>query len=59
LLIIFIMAITINIIRGIDFNCGCFSISSSKHNSNGFLLIARDLLILIPGIIIVLFHKEK
>ena len=59
LLIIFITVITINIIRGIDFNCGCFLISSNEHTSNGFLLIVRDLLILIPGIIIILFHKEK
>jgi hypothetical protein len=41
LLIIFIMAITINIIRGIDFNCECFLISSAESSSNKFLVINK------------------
>ncbi len=52
LLIIFIIAISINIIRGLDFDCGCFS--SSGKGSNPYSLLFRDILLLLPGIIIFL-----
>ncbi|MEW6457032.1 MAG: MauE/DoxX family redox-associated membrane protein [Acidobacteriota bacterium] len=59
LLIIFIIAILINTIRGIDINCGCFSVNPYESKISGFLLITRDLLILIPGIIIVFLNKSS
>ncbi len=57
LLIVFISAITINLIRGINFDCGCFS-TSQGTGSNVYFLLIRDLLLLIPGYII-LFHYNS
>ena len=51
LLIIFIHAIAFNLLRGISFDCGCFSLSAGT-GSNAYLLLLRDLLLLIPGILI-------
>ncbi|MCK4766591.1 MAG: DoxX family membrane protein [Candidatus Aminicenantes bacterium] len=58
LLVVFIIAISINLIRGVDFNCGCFvTVSGEKSDPVGLLI--RDFLILIPGLIVLLFHKSK
>ncbi len=58
LLSIFIIAILINIIRGVSFDCGCFSTSSSGGGNDPFLLLARDILLLIPGLNIFLNFKK-
>jgi uncharacterized membrane protein YphA (DoxX/SURF4 family) len=57
MLVVFIVALTINALRGLDFNCGCFS-PGSEGSSDPFALIVRDLLMLIPGFIIIFFVKE-
>lgn len=57
LLLVFILAITINIIRGISFDCGCFSTIPGESGSTYFLLL-RDLLLLIPGALIYLNYKK-
>jgi uncharacterized membrane protein YphA (DoxX/SURF4 family) len=57
LLLIFIMAITINLIRGINFDCGCFSTIPGENGSTYFLLI-RDMILLIPGAMIYLYYKK-
>ncbi|MEN8222682.1 MAG: MauE/DoxX family redox-associated membrane protein [Acidobacteriota bacterium] len=54
LLVVFITAITINIARGLSFDCGCFS-TLTGTGSNVYLLLFRDILLLIPGSII-FFH---
>jgi uncharacterized membrane protein YphA (DoxX/SURF4 family) len=46
MLLMFSVAITINLVRGITFDCGCG-------------LLVRDILLLIPGLIIILFYKDK
>lgn len=51
LLLIFILAITINLLRGINFDCGCFS-TLPGTDSNVYFLLVRDLLLLIPGFLI-------
>ncbi len=60
LLVIFMAAYTINLARGLDINCGCFSqiINPSSYIS-GELVIIRDIVMLIPGIIIILYGKRK
>jgi hypothetical protein len=48
----------INMLRGINFDCGCFSLNSSETEPNGYVMIIRDLLILSPGLFLV-FHNNK
>jgi len=56
LLLAFILALGFNALRGIDLNCGCFSTSASD-TENAYVLIFRDLLILIPGLLIIFFNR--
>lgn len=58
LLLAFILALGVNAVRGIDVSCGCFSTSASD-TENAWVLIFRDLLILLPGLVIVFFGREN
>jgi uncharacterized membrane protein YphA (DoxX/SURF4 family) len=58
LLFLFIIALGVNAFRGIDVSCGCFSTSASD-TENPLLLILRDLLILLPGLVIIFFSREN
>jgi putative oxidoreductase len=57
LLLIFSIAITINLIRGLNFDCGCFSTVVTESGSDTVGLLIRDVLMLIPGFLIILFHQ--
>jgi len=59
LLVVFLIALSINAIRGLDINCGCFSISTDYSNSSLISFIIRDFLFLIPGFIIIAFNKTE
>jgi uncharacterized membrane protein YphA (DoxX/SURF4 family) len=58
LLLVFIVALGYNALRGVDLSCGCFSTSASDTES-ATILIFRDLLILIPGLLIVFFNRAE
>jgi putative oxidoreductase len=58
LLLIFIMALGINAFRGMNLSCGCFSTSASD-TEKPLVLIFRDLLILLPGLVIIFFNREN
>jgi uncharacterized membrane protein YphA (DoxX/SURF4 family) len=58
LLLVFAVAITINLARGISFDCGCFSTVTTASGSDPVGLLIRDLLLLIPGLVI-FFHRKK
>ncbi len=45
LLLMFFFAISINVVRGLAFSCGCFSVSGGAENP--WLLLGRDLLFLL------------
>ncbi len=49
LLIVFMIAIGINLIRGVDLECGCFTVSS-KAKSNALELLLRDIGLLAIGL---------
>lgn len=59
LLLIFIIILSINMLRGINFDCGCFSLGNGETNQNGFVMIIRDLLILSPGLILIFNNSKK
>lgn len=44
-LVVFICAIGFNLARGHEFDCGCFSLASSKHGA-AFDLLLRDIVLL-------------
>jgi len=55
LLIIFIVAIAFNLYRGVTFDCGCFS-TVQGNGGNVYSLLARDLLLLIPGVLVFYYY---
>jgi len=57
LLLFFILALGFNALRGISMSCGCFS-TSAGDTENALVLIFRDLLFLIPGLLIIFFNRE-
>jgi uncharacterized membrane protein YphA (DoxX/SURF4 family) len=59
LLFFFILSLGVNAFRGITrISCGCFS-NNVGDSENIYVLIARDLLILLPGMVIIFFNREK
>jgi uncharacterized membrane protein YphA (DoxX/SURF4 family) len=57
LLLVFAAAISVNLIRGINFDCGCFSTVTTETGSDPVGLLIRDMLILIPGVIVIFFSR--
>jgi len=57
LLVVFIVAISINLFRGINLNCGCFSTdpAGAKHGAS---LLVRDFLYLFLGIMVFFFNRS-
>jgi len=58
LLLVFIVAISINLARGLDFDCGCFS-TTGNHKSSAILLLIRDLVFLLPVVHLIWFAPSK
>jgi len=57
MLMIFVIAISINLYRGVDLNCGCFSTDPAGKKEGANLLI-KDFLLLFLGIMILFFHMN-
>jgi uncharacterized membrane protein YphA (DoxX/SURF4 family) len=57
LFVVFIIAISINLFRGIDLNCGCFS-TDPAGNKEGANLLIRDFIYLFFGMMVFFFHKN-
>ena len=58
LMIIFILAFTANLLRGIDVACGCFSLTLMNHRSTYFYL-TRDVLILAVGLWLLIYAMKR
>jgi|WetSurMetagenome_2_1015567.scaffolds.fasta_scaffold555204_2 uncharacterized membrane protein YphA (DoxX/SURF4 family) len=48
---VFVVAILVNVIRGVNLECGCFTVSSGAKKA-GIMLILRDFLFFIPGVML-------
>ncbi len=57
MLVMFLIALTVVYARGVDINCGCFSLSSRAKGS-AVTLIWRDILLLLMGLQIFFFGKD-
>jgi uncharacterized membrane protein YphA (DoxX/SURF4 family) len=55
----FIIAISINLIRGHEFDCGCFSFESFGYESSAAELLVRDIIYFIFGFYIILFKGRR
>lgn len=58
LLLLFTAALGVNALRGISMSCGCFS-TSAADTEKATVLVLRDLLIMVPGLVIIFFHRDK
>ena len=56
MLVAFIIVLAINLIRGHEFDCGCFSAKETGGFSSTESTLVRDIIYLIPGLQIFLFN---
>jgi putative oxidoreductase len=56
LLLAFIILLTINIIRGHEFDCGCFS---AKETGSPIMMVVRDMIYIIMGLQVFLFNGVR
>jgi len=59
LLLAFVTVLAINLIRGHEFDCGCFSAGQSGYASSPEVTLVRDIIYLIFGMQIVLFEGNR
>ena len=55
----FVIAISINIIRGHEFDCGCFSSDASPSANSAWQTLGRDVIFMMLGIYIFTYGKER
>lgn len=58
LLVVFMVAIGINVIRGVDLECGCFTVNS-KAKSASLQILMRDVIYLIVGLILLISRSRR
>jgi len=59
MLLAFIVSLSINIIRGHEFDCGCFAINAANPSAFSGELLIRDFFYLALGIHVLLFRKRR
>lgn len=59
LLVVFLIGLTQALIRGLDINCGCFSLDTTSSKSDIVIRIVQDIFMLIGSLAITFFYKTK
>jgi len=59
MLFTFIIAISINLIRGHEFDCGCFSFSKSRQTFSAIQLLIRDIICFFLGLHVLFFSNHR
>ena len=59
LLVAFILLISINLIRGHEFNCGCFAFESAGNQVSSSSTIIRDFIYLALGLHVYLYNQPR
>lgn len=57
LLVVFMVAVGVNVVRGVDLECGCFTVSS-RAKSAAIQILVRDVIYAVPGVIL-LFSSSR
>jgi putative oxidoreductase len=55
----FIIAIGINLLRGHQFDCGCFSMEANKAANSAIYILGRNIILLIFGAYIFMYGLDK
>ncbi len=55
----FIIALSINLVRGHEFDCGCFSSGQTGHTSSAELLLVQDIIYFVMGLQVFLYGKRR
>jgi uncharacterized membrane protein YphA (DoxX/SURF4 family) len=59
MLLAFILSLSINIIRGHEFDCGCFAINASNQSTFSGPLLIRDFFYLAMGIYVFFYRNSR
>ncbi len=59
MLLAFIIALSINLIRGQEFDCGCFSFGEPGYTSSVGQLLIRDIIYFSVGLQVLLFRERR
>ena len=59
LLVGFIVLLSVNLIRGHEFDCGCFAVKEYGQASNNRSLLLRDIIYLLLGLHILFFKNTR
>jgi hypothetical protein len=59
LMVVFTLALVINLIRGVDMACGCFSLAAEGTRGSYAWYLLRDLAILAVGVCVLLYEVRK
>lgn len=59
MLLLFIVALSINLIRGIQFDCGCFSFGEAGYTYSAWQLLIRDVVFFVGGLQVLFFPKRR
>jgi putative oxidoreductase len=59
LIVAYIIALAINLIRGHEFDCGCFAASQSGNTSSSEVSLVRDIIYFVLGLQVILYSGVK
>ena len=59
LMIAFILALSVNLIRGQEFDCGCFSFAEKGYTYSVKELLIRDIVLLGSGLLVLFFSHHR
>ena len=59
LLLAFIILLSINLIRGHEFDCGCFAINNSESAGTTEVTLVRDFIYLALGLMVLCFRRRR
>ena len=59
MLILFILLLSFNLIRGHEFDCGCFSVNGGGISKSPAVTLVRDVLYFLMGLQVICFNGDR